>query len=46
MPTHEPRVVAVCGSLRDESRTRVALREALTAAEAAGATTDPDKLRD
>jgi NAD(P)H-dependent FMN reductase len=42
----EPRVVAVCGSLRDGSRTRVALREALTAAEAAGATTDLVDLRE
>ena len=33
-------VVAVCGSLRDESYTRTALRYALAAAERAGATTE------
>jgi NAD(P)H-dependent FMN reductase len=33
-------VVAVCGSLRDESYTRTALRYALDAAERAGATTE------
>lgn len=42
----EPRVVAVCGSLRDSSRTRTALREALTAAEEAGATTELVDLRE
>ncbi|AUV81404.1 NADPH-dependent FMN reductase [Salinigranum rubrum] len=42
----EPRVVAICGSLRDNSRTRVALGEALTASEEAGATTELIDLRD
>lgn len=41
-----PRVVAICGSLRDASRTRVALREALAAAEEAGATTKLVDLRE
>lgn len=41
-----PRVIAICGSLRDGSRTRVALREALAAAEEAGATTELVDLRD
>gem|GEM_PF-53374 len=41
-----PRVIAICGSLRDASRTRVALREALAAAEEAGATTTLVNLRD
>ncbi|MFC6798735.1 MULTISPECIES: NADPH-dependent FMN reductase [unclassified Haladaptatus] len=35
-----PHVVAVCGSLRDESFTRIALRHALDEAELAGATTE------
>lgn len=39
-------ILAVCGSLRDESKTRIALREALAGAEAAGATTDLLDLRD
>ena len=38
-------VVAVCGSLRDSSRTRVAIREALTAAAGAGANTELIDLR-
>ncbi len=42
----DSRVVAVCGSLRDGSRTRAALREALTAAEEAGATTELVDLRE
>jgi len=41
----EPRVVALCGSLRDESRTRIALRDALAAARKAGATTELVDLR-
>jgi len=39
-------VVAVCGSLREESKTRVALREALEAAEAASARTELLDLRE
>lgn len=34
-----PHVVAICGSVRDESRTRVAADIALTAAAEGGATT-------
>jgi NAD(P)H-dependent FMN reductase len=41
-----PRVVAICGSLNDDSKTRVALRTALDAAAAAGATTELVDLRD
>jgi len=41
-----PRVVAICGSLRPNSRTRVALKSALTAAVEAGATTTLVDLRD
>lgn len=41
----ETRVVAVCGSLRDESRTRIALDEALTASQELGATTELVDLR-
>ncbi|WP_323191735.1 NADPH-dependent FMN reductase [Halostella sp. PRR32] len=41
-----PHVVAVCGSLNDDSKTRVALRTALDAAAAAGATTELIDLRD
>lgn len=41
-----PDVVAVCGSLRDESHTRTALREVLDAAEDAGATTELLDLRE
>jgi NAD(P)H-dependent FMN reductase len=43
--TFHPRVVGVCGSLREESTTRVALSHALAAAEAAGGTTDLLDLR-
>ena len=39
-------VVAICGSLRDESHTRKALAHALDAAERAGATTDLLDLRE
>lgn len=39
------RVVALCGSLRDESKTRIALDEALEAAEGAGARTSLVDLR-
>lgn len=39
-------VVALCGSLRDASKTRVALREVLAAARAAGATTELVDLRE
>jgi NAD(P)H-dependent FMN reductase len=39
-------VVAICGSLRTESTTRVALREALDAAESAGAETTLVDLRE
>ncbi len=42
----ETHVVAVCGSLRDESRTRIALEEALEASAAIGATTQLIDLRD
>jgi NAD(P)H-dependent FMN reductase len=41
----EPRVVAICGSVRENSRTRVALTEALAAAESAGAMTELVDLR-
>jgi azobenzene reductase len=41
-----PHVVAVCGSLRDESYTRPALMYALDGAEAVGATTDLLDLAD
>jgi NAD(P)H-dependent FMN reductase len=41
----DPRVVAICGSLRENSRTRVALTEALDAAESAGAMTELVDLR-
>lgn len=40
-----PTVVAICGSLRDESSTRLALEHALAAAEEAGATTQLIDLR-
>jgi NAD(P)H-dependent FMN reductase len=40
-----PHVVAICGSLRDESRTRIATNVALTAADNAGATTEFIDLR-
>jgi NAD(P)H-dependent FMN reductase len=39
-------VVAVCGSLRDESYTRIALERALEAARGVGATTELVDLRD
>jgi NAD(P)H-dependent FMN reductase len=42
----DPRVVAICGSLRDGSRTRVALRAALSASREAGATTELVDLRE
>ncbi|WP_332899592.1 NADPH-dependent FMN reductase [Haladaptatus sp. CMSO5] len=38
--TDAPHVVAVCGSLRDESYTRTALKHVLAEAELAGATTE------
>lgn len=41
-----PHVAAICGSLNDDSKTRVALETALDAAAAAGATTDLIDLRD
>jgi NAD(P)H-dependent FMN reductase len=41
----DTQVVALCGSLRDESKTRIALGEALEAAQQAGATTDLVDLR-
>jgi len=44
--TYRPRVVAVSGSLRDESTTRTALRHALAAAAAEGARTDLLDLRE
>ncbi|HMB49364.1 MAG TPA: NAD(P)H-dependent oxidoreductase [Natronoarchaeum rubrum] len=40
------RVVAVCGSLRDDSKTRTALRAALASARSAGATTELLDLRE
>jgi NAD(P)H-dependent FMN reductase len=42
----DPHVVAICGSLSDDSGTRIALRDALDAAEQAGATTHLVDLRD
>jgi NAD(P)H-dependent FMN reductase len=44
-PTPEPHVVALCGSLRDASRTRIVLAEALDAARAAGGATELVDLR-
>ena len=44
--TGEKHVVAICGSLREESKTRVALRDALAAAEDAGASTHLVDLRE
>lgn len=41
----DTQVVALCGSLRDESKTRVALTEALDAAREAGAATELIDLR-
>jgi NAD(P)H-dependent FMN reductase len=45
MPT-DTTVVALCGSLREESRTRVALERALDAAERRGAETELVDIRD
>lgn len=42
---HDTRVVALCGSLREESKTRIVLGEALEAAESAGARTSLVDLR-
>lgn len=42
----QKRVVGVCGSLREESTTRVALRETLAAAQAEGASTELVDLRE
>lgn len=42
----EPRVIAICGSLRAESRTRVGLKEALTAARETGGETELIDLRE
>jgi len=42
----DPRVVAICGSLRDDSKTRLALRRALEAAAEAGAETELVDLRE
>lgn len=44
--TRQPHIVAICGSLADDSATRVALRDALTAASAAGARTTLIDLRE
>ncbi|AGN00653.1 NADPH-dependent FMN reductase [Salinarchaeum sp. Harcht-Bsk1] len=41
-----PTVVAICGSLRDASKTRIALREVLDAASDAGAETELIDLRE
>lgn len=41
----QPHVVAVCGSLRDASRTRIALQETLAASAEIGATTELVDLR-
>jgi len=41
-----PTVVGICGSLRDASKTRIALREVLDAAAAAGAETELIDLRE
>jgi NAD(P)H-dependent FMN reductase len=43
--SYQPRVVALCGSLREASTTRVALAHTLGAAEAAGASTEMLDLR-
>lgn len=45
-PSGRPHVVALCGSLRAESRTRVALTEVVDAAREAGATADLLDLRE
>lgn len=44
--TERPRIVAICGSLREESSTRVALAHVMAAAEDAGAETAMMDLRD
>lgn len=41
-----PRIVGICGSLRDESSTRIAMTHTLAAAEDAGAETDMIDLRE
>ncbi|WP_408959191.1 NADPH-dependent FMN reductase [Natrinema sp. 74] len=43
--SHEPHVVALCGSLRDGSRTKIALESVLEAARENGATTELVDLR-
>ncbi|WP_254824295.1 NADPH-dependent FMN reductase [Haloglomus halophilum] len=45
-PAADPHIVALCGSLRDASRTRIVLAEALAAARDAGATTELIDLRE
>lgn len=44
--TNSPHIVAICGSLRDESSTRIALAHTLAAAADAGAETELIDLRD
>jgi NAD(P)H-dependent FMN reductase len=44
--TPSPRIVAICGSLRDESSTRIALAHVMAAAEEAGAETSVIDLRE
>ncbi|PSP98816.1 NADPH-dependent FMN reductase [Halobacteriales archaeon QS_4_70_19] len=44
--TTDPHVVALCGGLRDASRTRVAIEQALDGARAAGGTAELVDLRD
>jgi len=44
--TSTPHIVGICGSLRDESSTRIALAHALAAAEDAGAETSMIDLRE
>ena len=41
----DPRVVAICGSVRENSRTRIALTQALNAAESAGTMAELVDLR-
>ncbi|WP_266078023.1 NADPH-dependent FMN reductase [Haladaptatus caseinilyticus] len=43
---NEPRIVAICGSLRDSSATRTSLEQALSGAERAGGTGDLLDLRE
>lgn len=43
--TRQPHVVALCGSLREESRTRIALHRVLSAASDAGGSTELVDLR-